>query len=172
MYLVASTRKLKLGEASKGLMNGSANMLDIAANKREKNVFQLVLVWNQDTANQGNWKSTDNAKVEICVNCANAQSCFSLKQSFWYGFGSSCRPIPALSASDHRWAHRPQRAPQVLFHPAVVEPVAWLPGGLGQTHWPEHEGWNPAGIYAEAILFGGDGRCALQARGNSKSHRF
>lgn len=38
-----------------------------------------------------------------------------------------------------------------------MEPTTGLPSGLGQTHRPQHEGRDQAGIYAEALLSSGDG---------------
>lgn len=81
----------------------------------------------------------------------------------------SCRPVPAVPTSDHPGAHRPKRPPEVLLHPAAVEPDAGLPSGLGQTHRPQHEGRDQAGIHAEALLRSGDGWSSLQARRDGNS---
>lgn len=89
-----------------------------------------------------------------------------------------CTSVPsfgsvfAFPAGDHPRAHRTQRPPPVLLHPAALEPDAGLPGGLGPTHRPQDEGRDQAGVNAEALLPGGDGRRPLQAGRDGNSHQI
>ena len=66
--------------------------------------------------------------------------------------GSRICPAGEVEVSDQPGDHRAQRPPPVLLHPAAVESDTGLPGGLGQTHRPQHEGRDQAEIRQESTL--------------------